>query len=233
MQSMQVAGYQLMLDRKLGDYELPPGWKIMAAGNRTTDRAVAYKQSTALKSRMAHLTFDVDLEEWVSWAYSQNVVSELIAFIRFRPNLLHDMEDNKDKDCFPTPRGWEFVNRVLTNLPRSHEMDTISSIVGPGAGGEFVAFRRIWQDLPDIDKIIKDPAKAPIPKETATLYALTVALAERAAPKTFTNIIKYVKRLQPEYQVITIRDSVHHVPELGKTKEFTDWAIENSDVLMK
>ena len=65
---VQAACYQLVLDRCLGEYRLPEGWSMVAAGNRETDRAVTHRMPSALANRFAHLNFDVDAEEWIQWA---------------------------------------------------------------------------------------------------------------------------------------------------------------------
>ena len=52
---VQASLYQLVLDRRIGEYELPPGWWIVAAGNRQQDRAVTFRMSSALVNRFIHL----------------------------------------------------------------------------------------------------------------------------------------------------------------------------------
>ena len=46
MPTVQAALYQLMLDRAIGEYRLPPGAALMAAGNREGDRAVSHRMPT-------------------------------------------------------------------------------------------------------------------------------------------------------------------------------------------
>ena len=88
-QATQAAAYQLVLDRKLGDYVMPPGWAIIAAGNRSTDRAIVNQMSTALKNRFTHLNYEVNNDDWCDWALRSNIAVEVLGFIRFRPMLLN------------------------------------------------------------------------------------------------------------------------------------------------
>src|SRR5262245_6632638 len=81
---VQASCYQLVLERKLGEYTLPDGWAIVAAGNRESDRAVTTRMPTPLRNRFVHLEFEVDLQEWSEWAISSKVRPEVIAFLRFR-----------------------------------------------------------------------------------------------------------------------------------------------------
>ena len=61
--SVQVSSYELILDRRLGNlYSVPPGYLIVAAGNNTTDRAVAVTMSSALANRFMHVELKEDVE---------------------------------------------------------------------------------------------------------------------------------------------------------------------------
>ena len=86
---MQAALYQLVLDRRLGDYVLPDGWTVIAAGNYETDGAVSNKMGTALRSRFVHLDMETDVEDWCKWALTHNVNDIVRAFVRSFPHLLH------------------------------------------------------------------------------------------------------------------------------------------------
>jgi len=85
---VQASCYQLVLDRKVGEYTLPDGWAIIAAGNRDSDRAVTTRMPTPLRNRFVHLEFEVDVQEWSEWAIQAGIRPEVIAFLRFRPELL-------------------------------------------------------------------------------------------------------------------------------------------------
>ncbi len=108
---VQAAFYQLVLDRRLGEYMLPDDWVIIAAGNRDGDRAHTNRMPTPLRNRFVHLDFEVDSQEWSEWAIGTGIRPEVIAFIRFRPQLLSAFD--RDANAFPSPRSWEFVSRIL------------------------------------------------------------------------------------------------------------------------
>ena len=93
--AVQAAGYQLVLDRALGEYHMPPGWRVVAAGNRETDRGVAYRMPTPLANRFAHFEVVVDLQDWVVWANGAGIRPEIVAFVRWRPEYLHRVRPNK------------------------------------------------------------------------------------------------------------------------------------------
>ena len=71
--AVQASAYQLILDRQVGEYKLPDGWAIVAAGNRETDRGVVYKMPTPLANRFVHLEMEVDVNDWKDWAFSTGI----------------------------------------------------------------------------------------------------------------------------------------------------------------
>jgi len=229
---VQAGCYQLVLDRKIGEYILPPDWVIIAAGNRETDRAVTSRMPSALANRFVHIQFDVDVDDWVSWALDHGIMTEVIAFIRFRPGLLFQFDPAKNEKSFPTPRSWEFVSDLLKVGPdHAIEFDLLSGTVGEGAAVELLGFLKIFRTLPDPDQILMNPAAAPVPEDPATLYALSGALSRKAGPNSIGRIVEYCYRLPAEFSVLTIRDAVKIHPEVTSSRAFIDWAAKNQAVL--
>jgi midasin (ATPase involved in ribosome maturation) len=111
--SVSAAAYQLILDRRLGAYEVPLGWAIFAAGNRQGDRGVTYTMPAPLANRFSHFDVDLNLDDWVAWAYANNIDERLIGFLRFRPELLFEFDPAHNPVAFPSPRSWEFADRAL------------------------------------------------------------------------------------------------------------------------
>lgn len=231
---VQAAFFQLIFDRCLGEYKLPDGWVVVAAGNRDTDGSITTRMATALKNRfLSHIDFDVDLEDWVSWALSADVAIEVISFIRFRPSLLHRFDPKSKDNAFPTPRSWEFVSDILkTNPPKEIEYELIAGCVGEAAAAEFKGFIDVYRDLPDIDAILVNPSGEKVPEDPAILYAITGALSRKASTTNFGRVLEYGKRMPAEFSVLLVRDSVQRTKELTKTRAFIEWSAENSDVLI-
>lgn len=232
-QSVQAAAYQLILNRKLGDYELPAGWAVVAAGNRASDRSVVNAQPAALANRFVHIDFEVDVEDWFAWA-TQNGVSDITrAFIKFRSNLLHSFDPASNPRAFPSPRSWVFVDDILmSGLAADTEFELIKGTVGEGAAAEYVAFARMARDLPTAEEILANPAKAPVPSAPATMYAISTMLDKKATPATLSKLLTYMGRLPVEFQVLFMRSAGMANRDLLKTKEFVTWMTTNQDVMI-
>jgi MoxR-like ATPase len=230
--SVAAAAYQLVLDRKVGDYELPEGWRIIAAGNRAEDRAQVSKMPAPLCNRFTHIDFEPFLPDWVDWANKQGLRTEIISFLRFRPELLFDFEGQKNVRAFPTPRTWSYASRILDVAPQHLEHEMLMSAVGEEAAGEFMAYIRIYRDLPSIEEIEARPEATPVPTEPASLYATAGMLSEHMTEKNLPNVNKYLKRLPPEFQVPTVKMAMQRDNSLLETAEIIEWVTDNQDILM-
>lgn len=244
-QATQAAAYQLVLDRKLGDYTLPEGWSVIAAGNRTTDRAIVNQMSTALKNRFTHLNYEVNNDDWCEWALRSNISVEVLGFIRFRPMLLNEFEQRNDSkeerermqrlknaQAFATPRSWEFLSRVVAQQPsKDLEYELYSGIVGEGCAAEFMGYLKYYRDLPNLDALLMAPDKTEVPDAPATLYALATGLATKATPDNLERVVKYALRMPAEFQVLLMKDAIVRDNHLTNTKAFNEWAIKNADVM--
>lgn len=232
-QSVQAAAYQLILNRKLGDYELPEGWAVIAAGNRSTDRSVVNAQPAALANRFVHIDFEVDADDWYAWATQNNVSDITRAFIKFRPNLLHSFDPAANPRAFPTPRSWVFVDDVIqSGLSTDTEFELIKGTVGEGAAGEYIAFARLARDLPTAEEILAAPTKARVPTAPAAQYAVVTMLDKRATGKNISTLLSYVSRMPVEFQVLFMRSAAMANRDLLSTTEYVTWITANQDVLI-
>jgi len=223
---VQNACFQLVLDRQLGEYKLPDGWAVIAACNPTGGGTT--KMSDALRNRFVHLQAEVDMQDWCTWAITHNIEPVTIAFIRFRPDLLHKYDSTQD--AFPSPRSWEFVSKLTAaNVGNGIEHALYAGAVGEGAAVEYSAFLRLYKELPNIDSIILNPKGSNVPNRPETLYAISSAMARRMAANNIARIMQYIDRLPMEYSVMCVKDAVLRDATLQSLPEFTKWAITNQE----
>jgi hypothetical protein len=226
---VQNACLQLVLDRRLGEYALPDDWQVIAACNNV-DTGVS-KMSSALCNRFVHLDLITSLDEWCKWAIKAGIEPAVIAFLRFRSELLHQYERNAK--AFPSPRTWEFTSNITAKHPnKSVELAIFEGTIGHGAAVEYAAFLQLFRSLPSIDSILLNPDKANVPiNDPASLWAIGAALARRASDQNFRRVLTYLDRMPQEYAVMTVKDAVGRDATLATTSEFTQWAIAHSDVV--
>ncbi|THB64084.1 MAG: MoxR family ATPase [Desulfovibrio sp.] len=230
---VQAACYQLILDRKLGEYELPEEWTVIAAGNRETDRAVTHRMPSALANRLVHLDFEPDLDDWMAWAKDNGVDSRLRAFLRFRPKLLHAFDPKRNEKAFPSPRSWEFVSRMLDGGADQEVLTAlICGAVGQGAGAECVEFLRICESMPSTQEVMANPSQVAIPDDPAVVLAMCEAVSREASCETMGNVATLAARLPVEFSVLLMRDAAAVDPAIVDTEAFKGWACANSDVLV-
>lgn len=179
--SLQVAAYELILDRRLGElYKVPDGWYICAAGNRTKDRAVAATMSSALANRLLQVEMQEDVESWIAWARTHDIHPSVMGFIRYRPGCLFNKEGENLERGWPTPRSWERVSRMLVQFGSGNETllrKVVYGLVGNRAGVEFMEFHKINETFDDVLEMMTNPAKPiKIPDASDRKYALCAAM---------------------------------------------------------
>ncbi|MGB5735917.1 MAG: MoxR family ATPase [Thiohalocapsa sp.] len=241
--AVSAAAYQLILDRRLGEYQVPEHWAIFAAGNRQGDRGVTYSMPAPLANRFSHFEVDTHLDDWVTWAYANRLDERIIAFLRFRPELLFDFDPAHNPVAFPSPRSWEFAHRALQKFQEEPELlqGTLQACVGPAAGIEITAFVNSLDQMPDLDAICAGE-EVSVPKEIDLQYAVAAALVGKAiraraghdGPRVIGNILVYAGRFpQREMGVMLVSDlhrAIGH--ELFDVPAFADWANAIADVML-
>ena len=219
---------QLLLMDRIGTYQLPPNTIKIAAGNRSFDRAGAMGMTSAVQSRFRHYTLEPHIDDFCAHAHRIGMDASIPAFLRYRPNLLHDMDTNEG--AFPTPRTWSFVNNALPFINDDGFYD-IASCVGDGAAGEYLSFRKIYHDLPDIDQIIRSPGSVRVPDSPSTLYAVSGALSSRANQQDIKPIMTYLRRLPTEYQVVAVKDILGKDRTLATEQSVQQYISDNASVI--
>jgi hypothetical protein len=182
--SMMGIAQQLILDRQVGDYTVPDGWFIVAAGNRTEDRAAVSQMPAPVANRFIHFNVESDISSWKEYAIKAGVNEQIVSFINFRPQLLFNF--NKNATAWPSPRSWDFASTLL-----DIGLD-LESAVGGGTAAEFYAYQSIYSRLPDVDSILLGE-KVEVPKEPSLMYAVCGALVARAKSASgFYNATKWL-----------------------------------------
>ena len=185
--SVQAATYQIILNRRIGNYQLPEEAVIVAAGNRVKDKGVSYNMPMPLANRFTHLTLDVDVDDWKEWATLNRVHKDIVGYISFQPSDLNQFNPSVDGYAFATPRSWYFVSELLqesgpdgklvdTNLPSDVLGDMVKGTIGEGVGIKFLSYRKQAANLPHAKDVLSGKVKKLASKQIDVMYALTTAL---------------------------------------------------------
>ena len=257
--SVQAAAYQICLDKRVGEHKLPKNCIVIAAGNRTTDKAVAYKMPKPLGNRLTHFEMIVDPEGWEYWAYHNNIDMRIIAFIKNNPDNLCAFDPSSDDVAFPTPRSWEMVNTYLHCGDIDSMFGCIVGTIGYGTAQEFSTYTKVYDKLPAWDDIANGKLKA-FPRKLANgnpdaMYALSTMIASHCITickktdasnkadvknlnNTLSNVCKFVTLIpQSEYITVTCKDICHSISQdaidiLIANPDFSNLISEIADDIM-
>jgi hypothetical protein len=238
--TVSAAAYQLILDRRLGEYVIPEGWAIFAAGNRQGDRGVTYAMPAPLANRFTHYDVEANLDDWISWALNHGIDARILGFLRFRPDMLFNYDAAHNPVAFPTPRSWEYAHRALQKFGDRPDLlsDALQACVGQACGVELKAFIDNLENLPDIDGIL-DGSVGDVPKGIDLQYGVAAALVRRAKESAgdvgkLANILKYARRYpQREMGVMLVTDLHRAVGKpLFAVPEFVDWANSVAELML-
>lgn len=232
--AVQAAVMQLLLARKINGHKVADCVTFIAATNRREDKAAVSGILEPVKSRFASIIeLEVDTNDWCKWALTKgNMPTELVAFIRFRPELLDNFKPTKDMVNSASPRTIAYVGKMQNaGVPADLQYEAFKGAAGEGFAAEYTAFLNIFKNLPNIDQIFLNPDAVDVPTEPAVQYAVSGALAGRINATNADNAFKYIDRLPAEIGVACIKDASMRNPEILTTKAFTVWAVEKGNSL--
>jgi len=176
--AVQAAAYQLVLNRRVGTYELPDNVVMVAAGNRETDKGVTYRMPAPLANRFVHLEMTVDWNDWFDWAAENKIHKDVLGFLTFSKKDLYDFDPKSSSRAFATPRSWSFVSELLVDDDTDENTlaDLTSGSIGEGLAVKFMAHRKIASKMPNPTDILSGKVTKMESKEISAMYSLTVSL---------------------------------------------------------
>jgi AAA domain (dynein-related subfamily) len=229
-QTVQAAAYELILDRRLGDYTLPDGWVVFAAGNRMEDKTNVNRMGRALTNRFKNCEVEVDLQEWKDHARKMNVEAQIIALMTWKPDLLLDQEVKTV--AWPSPRTWFMYNDHWPLVTTSNDFNTCASIVGKGAAGEMIAFKQTQALCPTPEQVEQDPMSAIVPVGPGAQHCITGSLSAAVTEDNFAPYLKYMCRLGVEFQTVFMHDTPKVCEEVSELPPFTKWLEANHNLII-
>lgn len=231
--SVQASIMQIILAREINGHKISEFVVFIAATNRKQDKAAVSGILEPVKSRFyTILELVVNTEDWVKWALLDGQPTELIAFNRYKPDLLLSFEATKDIVNTPSPRTVANAGKIIaSNPPKDLLLPMIAGATGDGYATEYKAFADMWKDLPNIDAILMGKAE-PIPTEPGVMYATIGALAARVQDVTASNCFTYLKKMPEELQYACVRDMTHRSKGITMTRGYIDWQANHANFML-
>ena len=175
--AVQAAAYQLILNRRVGQYRLPDNVIIVAAGNRESDKGVTYRMPAPLANRFVHFEMGVNFDDWFTWAVANKIHKDVVGFLQFSKKDLYDFDPKSSSRSFATPRSWSFVSELIEDgLDESTTTDLVAGAVGEGLAVKFMAHRKVAANMPNPADILAGKVKEMQTNEISAMYSLTVSL---------------------------------------------------------
>ena len=229
--AVQASAYQLILDRKVGEYELPEGWSIVAAGNRENDRGVVYKMPPPLANRFVHFEMEVDFDDWKAWAYSAKIDASIIGFLAYDKSMLFTFDATSNEKSFATPRSWAYVDTIVkSGIENNLILDSISGAVGREASVGYLSFKKVMKALPDFKTILDGSLTKLEEEDSKVMMALTIglvnALIENPSSEGIEHVLSFSLGMPSEFSIMLVKDMQHNNIDIEGAKNWGAWVRE-------
>jgi hypothetical protein len=200
--AVQAAAYQLVLNRRVGTYQLPDNVVMVAAGNRESDKGVTYRMPAPLANRFVHLEMAIDWDDWQEWAVENRVHKDVVGFLTFSKKDLYDFDPKSSSRAFATPRSWSFVSELLVDDDVDTETltDLTAGAVGEGLAVKFMAHRKVASKMPNPSDILSGKVKEMKSKEISAQYSLVVSLCYELKDSCDKNVKDWNKQVNNFFQ---------------------------------
>lgn len=237
-QSVQAAAYRLILDREVGDKALHPKVKMMAAGNRIIDNAIAGKLGSALQSRVVHYEVLPDHKAFKEWALNAGLNPRVVAFTELFPETVTNFDPAHKDVTFCCSRTLEFLAKQVDSIQQSggaldsyDYMPLYAGTVGHGIASKFRTFMAVFGNIPSLKDILANPAGIPIPSEPDKQHAIAAMVGENLDTSNAPILMQFLNRTHPESQVTSLKTAIKRQPALSQVPEVKNWIVTTASKL--
>lgn len=200
--SLRTAAYQLLNERRLGEYVLPDNWFMVCLGNGEEDGGQFEGMEGNFANRCSVFNVVASIESWKKWAYRENVNDLIIAYINWKPSDLHTFNPYKeDEFLFASPRSWKAVSDII-NVFGCDENDRLTqaqicSNLGLLVGGYFMSFCQLKDKAINIDDILNG-YEVTLPKDGSEILYITLQSLVKAMQVLVQSDLDENKTISPE-----------------------------------
>ena len=230
-QSVQAAAYQITLDRVVGEHKLPENCIVIAAGNRVTDKSVAYTMPKALANRLCHIEITSNENAWHDWAVKNGINEKVVGYLEYNPDELNGFNTEESSLAFPTPRSWEMVSNILNDI--SSDINSVFPLI-VGCIGEKAAYNlkswcEIYSKIPKAEDIFRNENCEVSKRPEAWLATASLIVSnvnKYNSKEELSNAIKFIDKMPMEFKNKIFEDLLR-VKKIRKILEnnsiYNDW----------
>jgi len=226
--------YQLLLDRQVGSYKLPDGWKIICAGNRSEDRASVTTMPDPLLKRLLHINVESTVEDFTTYLVNKvpgEGTKDVVSYLLWRPENLHRIGATSEGGS-PTPRSWEWAARTLNDSSITKEMQpfVLSGLVSAEVAGELLEYIKQSQVIQP-ERLVKEPDTLKNLERSLKFAAIvSVVMAAKIQP---AEKVSFLRKIDPEFGVLGVKLLYQMIgTKLLNVPGIKEWAAENKDILL-
>lgn len=200
----------VLLERRLGDAQLPVGSIVFATTNLDGDGlsdsipAHAYNRMTVVD--VANPT----AEQWVQWGAANNIMPEVLAFARQYPTIFQRYDELAPNEhngaifnprtgqvrAFCSPRSLEKASHLIRSRDLLGEalMPALIGTLGESAARDLEAFVHLADQVPSFDAVVNHPTQTKVPNNVGGLFLMAFMLSGRVTEETLDAVLEYVSR---------------------------------------
>jgi energy-coupling factor transporter ATP-binding protein EcfA2 len=239
---------RLLLERKLGSYDLHPDSIIFATTNLGAE-GVGDLLPPHARNRMTVITARKPTTlEWIEWGITNGVDHAALSFAKDNPHIFQSFEDVPNPDdnpyiyhpkaprtAFVTPRSMEAASDWL-KIRDSVDDQTLTAMligtIGERGAMDLMAHVRMADQLPKLEDIKRDPMHAKVPDSPAAVCMVVYRTLQVIERDWMDAWMDYMQRLDKEAQGMFangVRADKYPKQSIVMTnKKFTQWAMANN-----
>jgi hypothetical protein len=239
--AVQVAAFQITLDRSVNGHPLAPGWFIVATSNSLTDMSVVNAMPAPLVSRFSHVELQPLVSEWTDWATRARINHKIVSYVKWKPDALFCFDPKKwvQDTPYACPRSFHLLASKVSAFETAYPGQPIPrrlicSAVGKEIGDELFAYLDIFTKIPSVEDVCRAPMECMVPKEASATFAIIGALARAATRENLPALMTYFARLDKGYEVSAVKDVIRVNEALQDTLPYQSFLLkpENKEIFL-
>ena len=232
------AAAELLLNRRVGPWQLPDGWSVIAASNRSQDRSGVTKSFDFVINRRLQIEVTPDVASWENWANKHGVDDLFVSFAVANPQVVFEGKVPEKQGPWCTPRSLVKLAKVIRTITPSGQLPTdatnielFAGLIGEAAAQQLIAHIKLAHELPSFEDIISDPEGTKIPIKPDARMIAVYQLSSRVDAKTAKPVLQYVDRLPKEFAATFAKSVCQRIPAIVMTDAFSQWATRNATLV--